>query len=129
MKTSWGNTGLIVCSAAEQKIRDGEAALRRRFDPVIAGIFVNEIATRNYIDVNESFAQISGYTREELIGPCSWKLGLRRDEDDWRHFVDTLDIIGEIQRFASAPYQEALAQGIATVIIRYLNSEATMGNL
>jgi PAS domain-containing protein len=130
MKTSLRNAGLIVCLGAEQKIREGEATLRRILDAAIDGMSINKVATGNYyIDVNESFAQISGYTREELIGSCSCKLGLWRDEEDWRFFVDSLDIIGGIQQLASAPYQETSAQEIATAIIRCLNSEAAMGNL
>jgi hypothetical protein len=84
MKASWRDTGLIVCLGPEQKIRDGEATLRRIFDAPI---------------------------------------------EDWRYLIDTLDIIGRIQRLVSAPYQENRAQGIATAIIRYLNSEAAMENL
>jgi PAS domain-containing protein len=123
------NTGLNVCWEAEQKFCDAEAALRRICDATVDGMSVNEIATGNYIDVNESFVQIRGYTREELIGSCSCKLGRWRDEKDWRYFVDMLDIIGRIQRLASAPYQATRARGIATATIRYLNSEAAMGNL
>jgi N-acetylmuramoyl-L-alanine amidase len=35
----------------------------------------------------------------------------------------------ETERLASALYQETLAQGIATAVVRYLDSDATMGNL
>jgi len=35
----------------------------------------------------------------------------------------------EAQRLSSAQYQEALAVGIATAVVRYLNSEASVGNL
>jgi PAS domain-containing protein len=129
MKTSWRNAGLIVCLEAERHIRDGEATSRRISDTAIDGMSMNEIATGNHIDVNESFAQSSGSTREELLGSCSWNLGLWPDEDDWRYSVDTRDILGEIRRLASAPYQGTLVQGITTAIIRFLNPEAAMGNL
>jgi N-acetylmuramoyl-L-alanine amidase len=36
---------------------------------------------------------------------------------------------GEAQRLSSAQYQQALAQGIATAVIRYLSSDAAVGNL
>jgi N-acetylmuramoyl-L-alanine amidase len=35
----------------------------------------------------------------------------------------------EAQRLASAQYQETLAQGIATAVVRYLSSDAAAGNL
>jgi N-acetylmuramoyl-L-alanine amidase len=35
----------------------------------------------------------------------------------------------EAQRLASAQYQQVLAEGIATAVARYLNSDAAMGNL
>ncbi len=35
----------------------------------------------------------------------------------------------EAQRLDSANYQEVLAEGIASAVVRHLNSEAAMGNL
>ena len=48
------------------------------------GIALTELATGRYIDVNDSFCQIYGYTKEEMLGRTSVELGIFDSMEDRR---------------------------------------------
>jgi len=60
------------------------------------------IATLNegrYIDVNEAFERITGYSRDEAIGRTSVEIGLWADPDDRRKLVEQMRQHGRVQNF------------------------------
>jgi len=58
---------------AEQELRKSEARLRRFFDANLVGIFSSNLK-RNFIQANDVFLNMLGYTREEfLAGKLNWK--------------------------------------------------------
>jgi len=88
---------ISTVKAAEQKIHDSEATLRRIFDAGLDCMSIIEVATGNYLNVNESFCRDTGFRREEVIGSNFFKLGLWPDEEEWTHFTETLVMAGEIR--------------------------------
>ena len=82
---------------AEQKIRASEATLRKILDSSLDWMTISDMATGDYLDVNDSFAFASGYTREEIIGSNFWKLGQWPDEPDWQRFNEDLVFTGEVK--------------------------------
>ena len=56
--------------AAEQKLRDSEASLRKIFDSILDPLTISDLEGR-FVDVNNEFMRLSEYSREEIIGTIS----------------------------------------------------------
>jgi PAS domain S-box-containing protein len=57
------------------------------------------LSNGRYIDVNESFLTMSGYTREEVIGHTSLELGIWETPDHRVQFVERLNNLGSLVNF------------------------------
>jgi PAS domain S-box-containing protein len=60
---------------AEQTIRESEEKFALTFQQAPTLMTLSEVETGTYLDVNEAFQQISGYTREEALGRTSIEVG------------------------------------------------------
>jgi two-component system, cell cycle sensor histidine kinase and response regulator CckA len=86
-----------------------EAALRQfeeRFVKVFraspVGISISRLDDGRFIDVNDSFLQIVGYQREEVIGRTTSELNI------WHHSVDRAEIIEMLRERGAVREQESL---------------------
>ena len=82
---------------AQEKLRESEATLRRIFDASLDWMSIIDISTGEYLDVNASFADATGYRREEIIGSNFSKLGIWPDEKESRDFTDKLLLNGQVR--------------------------------
>jgi PAS domain S-box-containing protein len=55
------------------------------------GITLNRVGDGRYVDVNDSFALMTGYSREDLIGKTSEEVGLVLDAQKRREVLDRID--------------------------------------
>ena len=69
------------------RIEQAEERFTKVFMSAPAGIAISDTADGRLRDVNEEFARIFGYTREELIGRTSAELGLWQDPADRERVV------------------------------------------
>ncbi len=60
-------------------------------------IVVTRIADGRYIEVNESYLQITGYSRDEVIGRTSVELGIWQDAKDRANMLKHLDEYGRVR--------------------------------
>ncbi len=61
---------------AEQALRESEAKFAVAFRSSPYSLTISELATGRYVDVNDGFEKLSGYTRAEVLGRTSTELGL-----------------------------------------------------
>lgn len=61
---------------ALQHLRESEEKFSKAFRSSPNGIALTELATGRYIDVNDSFAQIFGYAKGEMLGRTSLEVGV-----------------------------------------------------
>ena len=68
--------------ATQQNLRlaDNEAALRKALDSILDPLYIIDLRTQRYINVNEEFLVATGYTREEAIGKRWQELNIWFDE-------------------------------------------------
>jgi PAS domain S-box-containing protein len=67
---------------AEAELRKSEERFAKAFNCNPQPMALTTLSDGLFIDVNESFMEMSGYTREELIGHTAIELGIYRDETE-----------------------------------------------
>src|SRR6185369_12225227 len=75
---------------AEQALRESEQKFATAFRSSPCSLSISDLATGRYLDVNAGFEQVSGYSRDEVIGRTSLELGLWSDTADRAALVQRL---------------------------------------
>jgi diguanylate cyclase (GGDEF)-like protein/PAS domain S-box-containing protein len=86
---------------AQEELRASEARYRTVFQASLDGISISRRSDGRYLDVNERFLEIVGYTRDEVIGSRSLELGL------WENSSDRVPLIDALRRDLSVKDMEA----------------------
>jgi two-component system, NtrC family, sensor kinase len=76
-------------------LEESEARFSSIFHSGLAGITISSPETGIFIDVNKRFLQVTGYSREEIIGSSSTELGFWSDKKTRNHFVEILSAYGK----------------------------------
>ena len=76
---------------------------RRRFELIFqsnpAAIGISTVAEGRYLDVNESFLELTGFSREEVIGQTAAAFGSWVDPEQRRRLVELLQEKGSVQNY------------------------------
>ena len=81
----------------EKKLRISEELFRQAFRTSPDSINLNRASDGKYIDINEGFTKIMGYTRDEVIGKSSLELNIWEDPDERKRLVDGLNAAGYVE--------------------------------
>ncbi len=98
---------------AEEALRESEARFSTVYHSSPVGIGISRLADGKFVDVNNTFLAIYGYTREEVIGHTANELGMW-DHEARAKLVETLEEQGRVQnvemtfRKKSGEYAEQL---------------------
>ncbi len=82
---------------AEEGLRASEKKFRRAFLTSPDSINLNRFHDGMYLDINEGFTKIMGYSREEAIGKTSLELDIWDDPKDRERLVTTLEREGFVE--------------------------------
>jgi diguanylate cyclase (GGDEF)-like protein/PAS domain S-box-containing protein len=77
---------------AREAQRQGEERMRAAFETSLDAIAINRLDDGTYIECNQTFLDISGYERDELIGRKSLDLEIWVDVRDRQRMQDTLRV-------------------------------------
>jgi PAS domain S-box-containing protein len=66
---------------SRQRLSDSEAKLRKVLEATGDAITINRLSDGRYLDLNQGFCDVTGYTREEVLGRSAGDLG------NWAHRV------------------------------------------
>jgi PAS domain S-box-containing protein len=72
---------------AEQALRTSEERFRLAFRISPDSININRMEDGLYVDINEGFTRLTGYTREEVLGKTSLELNIWHDPQDRARLV------------------------------------------
>ena len=75
---------------AEKALKASEERFRLSFQTSPDSINVSRLEDGLYVDINEGFTNITGYTREDTIGKTSLEINIWEDPEDRGKFVDEI---------------------------------------
>ena len=81
---------------AEDALRASEERFRLAFLTSPDSININRLEDGLYVDINDGFTAITGYTREDAIGKTSAEINIWKNLDDRAKLVDGLKKIGVV---------------------------------
>ncbi len=92
-------TGLDISERkkAEKALQESEERFRITFVTSPDAISISRIEDGIYIDSNEGFVRLLGYSREEIIGKSVFELNIWKNFDDRKRLVDGLSQDGYVE--------------------------------
>ncbi|MGM0453496.1 MAG: PAS domain S-box protein [Thermodesulfobacteriota bacterium] len=75
---------------AEQQLKESEERFSKAFRSSPAPQVISDIATGEFIDVNDRWVEMLGYTREQSIGRTSKEVGIWADPGERDHIIQKL---------------------------------------
>ncbi len=93
--------GVSVDITAQKKVeaslRESEEKFRLAFQANPLAINLNGLADGKYLDINEGFTRLMGYSREEVLGKTSVELGIWAEAADRERLVGELSSTGRVE--------------------------------
>ena len=77
----------------EAALRQSEERFEKAFRASPAGVSVTRVSDGVFVDVNDSLAELLGYTRDELIGQTARGLGIQTDWEARSRLMDHLESV------------------------------------
>jgi PAS domain S-box-containing protein len=71
----------------EEAIRESEAKFSKAFHSSATSFAIHKLKDGNFIEVNNSFTRMTGYTRKEVIGRNATELKLWADEEEYNRIT------------------------------------------
>lgn len=109
----------------EDALRQSEEKFRLAFQTSPDSINFNRLSDGKYIDINEGFTKLTGYTREDAVGITSIDLDIWYDSNDRKRLVKALLSEGYVENL-EAKFQRKNGQigvGLMSARVLKLNGE------
>jgi PAS domain S-box-containing protein len=104
-----GTERVLVCAQditerkqAEKALQESEEKFRLAFHTSPDSINLNRLEDGIYIDINDGFTKIMGYTRQEVLGKSSLELNIWADPKDRQRLVAGLKTHGVVENLEAA---------------------------
>lgn len=109
---------------AEKLLKESENLFRLAFRTSPDAVNINRLSDGMYVDVNEGFSKITGYTREEVIGRTSADINI------WYNPADRLRLVTQLQQFGFTSNMEtrfrmksgAVVEALISASVIFINS-------
>ena len=84
---------------AEISLKEAEERFRLAFQTSPDAVNINDLKTGRYIEVNEGFCSITGYSKEEVIGKSSLELNIWANPAERAKMIEILKRNGKVVNF------------------------------
>ena len=84
---------------AEMRVRQIEEHFRAAFQTPADAVAINRISDGAYVEINEGFTVVTGYSREEVMGKTSLELGVWADPKEREILIERLRQDGAVRDF------------------------------
>ena len=101
-------------------LRQSEEKFRLAFQTSPDSINFNRLADGVYLDINEGFTKLTGYTRADAIGKSSVDLGVWCDPEERARMVKTLTSDGYVENFEARFRRKSGEVGVGLMSARVL---------
>jgi PAS domain S-box-containing protein len=92
---------IVEHKCVETALRASEEHFQTTFHTSPDAINVNRLQDGVYVDVNQGFVQLTGYTREEVIGKSLLELDIWDNPDDRKELIRGLERTGQYSNLAA----------------------------
>ena len=106
---------------ANQALKASEERFRLAFLTIPDAINLNRVSDGVYIDINEGFTDLTGYTREDVIGKPSLDINIWKDSDDRKRLIDGLMKTGYVKNLEAKFVRKNGDIGIGLMSARILH--------
>jgi PAS domain S-box-containing protein len=110
---------------ANQALQESEERFRLAFLTVPDAINLNRVSDGVYIDINEGFTDLTGYSREDVIGKRSLDLDIWKNPDDRKRLIDGLMKTGHVKNLEAQFVRKSgdVGIGLMSACILHINDE------
>ncbi|MFH1112970.1 MAG: PAS domain S-box protein [Pseudomonadota bacterium] len=108
---------------AEKAFRDSEKRFRTAFHTSPDSINISRLQDGVYIDINEGFTVMSGYSREDVIGKSSFDINLWHDPSEREKLVAGLKSAGYVRNLEARFRRKDGRVGTALISARVMSLE------
>jgi PAS domain S-box-containing protein len=97
VKTRGSNQDITERKQAEDAMRESEERFSTFFHASPVGTIISRLSDGQFVDANDTFLGIFGYTHEEVVGHSSLELGIWANPEDRAKMVEILQEHGRIR--------------------------------
>jgi PAS domain S-box-containing protein len=100
LRAAGTHTDIEARKAAEVARHRSEERLESIFRAAPLGITLSRVSDGTFLEVNDTFAEMLGFTREEMLGRTSMELGIWADVNDRARMAEELESAGSLRGFS-----------------------------
>jgi PAS domain S-box-containing protein len=95
----------LARTQSEMRLRESEEKFRLTFDASPDAVNINRLEDGLFVDINDGFTKLTGYTREDVIGKTSREINIWHDPADRERMVQELRAKGYCENL-EAPFRK-----------------------
>ena len=110
---------------AQEALQESEERFRMAFETSPDSINLNRVADGMYLDINQGFTKLMGYTRADVIGKTSLELNIWKNPADRQRLIDGLMKNGYVQNLEAefCKHDGSTGTGLMSARLLTLNEE------